>query len=116
MANLPDFGTGTGLLGIIATGFAAITGGILVLRKYLSSDAVDRAGDHAQLDIINMLRQQVTDERARADAAATARDNALSEIRALKDQVAQLTLQVQSMQQQLSKVQITVDKTAESTP
>lgn len=107
---MADLSSAPSLIGVIATGIMSILIGVTSLRKYLSRDAVDRAGDKAQLEIISMLRRQVMDERNRADAATLARDEALTEIRQLKDQIAKLTLQVQNMQTQLSQVQTTVSK------
>ena len=99
MADLPD---GTGLLGVLGTGVAGIAAGFLLLRKYLSGDSVERAGNDAQLQIITMLQDQVKQERLRADQAVAARDAAVEQISQLRAQVAQLSVQVQSLQNQIS--------------
>lgn len=98
MSEMPD---STGILGILGTGVAGIAAGFLLLRKYLSNDSVDRAGNEAQLQIIKMLQDQVTQERARADAAVTARDEAVNQIGMLRAQVAQLSMQVESLKTQV---------------
>lgn len=99
MVDVPD---GTGLIGVIGTSIAGIAAGILLLRKYLSSDSVERAGNDAQLQIIQMLQDQVKQERARADEAVASKDRALEQIAQLRAQVAELSLQVQNL-----KIQIT---------
>lgn len=100
MADIPD---GTGIFGYLGTGLAALSAGFLLLRKYLSNDSVERASNEAQLQIIQMLQEQVKNERARADAAVQARDQAVEQIGQLKAQVAELTLQVQSLHQEVAR-------------
>lgn len=111
MADMPD---STGILSILGTGVAGIAAGFLLLRKYLSGDSVERAGNDAQLQIIQMLQEQVKQERARADAAVTARDEAVNQIGMLRAQVAQLSMQVESLKTQVmasGAVQNTVPNT-----
>lgn len=103
MADLPE---GTGWAGLLA----GITGGILWLRKYLSESSVAQAINLAQTDLVTMLREQITLERARADAAEHARDEAIGQIGELKAQVAQLTAQVQGLKTQLAGVAQSVSK------
>lgn len=103
MDNLPG---ATGILGILGTSLAGIAAGFLLLRKYLSSDSVERQSNEAQLQIIQMLQDQVKQERARADAAVDARDKAVEQISQLRQQVAQLSLQVESLKTQIGAAQI----------
>lgn len=98
MTEVPD---STGILSILGTGVAGIAAGFLLLRKYLSGDSVERAGNAAQLQIIEMLQAQVNQERARADAAVLARDQAVEQIGQLRAQVAQLSMQVESLKTQV---------------
>jgi hypothetical protein len=98
MVDVPD---GTGLIGVIGTSIAGIAAGVLLLRKYLSSDSVERAGNDAQLQIIQMLQDQVKQERARADEATASKDRALEQIDQLRAQVAELSLQVQNLKVQI---------------
>lgn len=98
MSDLPEH---TGLAATIASGVAIITTGFLAIRNYLSNNSVGRAGNAAQLQVIQMLQDQVTRERARADAAISAKDEAIKEIGQLREQVAELTIQVQNMKNQL---------------
>lgn len=97
MADLPE---GTGWAGLAA----GITGALLWLRQYLSGSAVTQASNEAQVQVIQLLRDQLTAERARADAAEQARDEAIGQIGELKNQVAQLTAQVQGLKTQLAGV------------
>lgn len=99
MTDMPD---GTGLIGVIATGIAGLGAGLLLLRRYLSGDSVERAGNEAQLQIIQMLQDQVKQERARADAASSARDEAIQQIGLLRQQVAQLSTQVEGLKAQMT--------------
>lgn len=98
MVEVPDT---SGILSIFGTGIAGIAAGFLLLRKYLSGDSVERAGNGAQLQIIEMLQEQVKQERDRADAAVTARDQAVEQIGLLRAQVAQLSVQVESLKAQV---------------
>jgi hypothetical protein len=98
MVEVPDT---SGILSIFGTGIAGIAAGFLLLRKYLSGDSVERAGNDAQLQIIQMLQEQVKQERERADAASAARDQAIEQISQLRAQVAQLSVQVESLKTQV---------------
>jgi predicted ArsR family transcriptional regulator len=81
---------------------ATIAGGFIYLRKTLSSDSVERAGNDGLLQIIELLRAQVDREAARADAAVAARDDAVTQIGLLRNQVTQLSAQVENLQKLLS--------------
>lgn len=103
MADLPQ---GTGWAGLVIS----IAGALLWLRQYLSGSAVAQASNLAQTDLVTMLREQIALERARADAAEHARDEAIGQIGELKAQVAQLTAQVQGLKTQLAGVAQSVAK------
>jgi hypothetical protein len=98
MTDIPDT---TGILSILGTGVAGIATGFLLLRKYLSGDSVERAGNDAQLQIIQMLQDQIKQECARAHDAIVARDEAVNQIGLLRAQVAQLSMQVESLKTQV---------------
>jgi len=97
-----DFPGGTaGSIGAIA---AAITGGLLWLRKYLPSSAVDIAASGAQNDIITNLREQLEKETTRADRAEAARDGAIEQIGKMRLQIQDLALQVQMLQNEVNQL------------
>jgi hypothetical protein len=104
---MSDFPDGSGLIATIAGGIASIGAGFLLLRKYLSSDSVERAGNEGLLQIIELLRAQVDREQARADAAVKARDDAIDQITQLRQQVAELTTQVQNLRKQVGDTGVT---------
>lgn len=98
MADIPPGGwLGAVIAAIIMIGTASLS-----LRKYLSSDSVERAGNKAQLQVIQMLKEQLDYQRARAEAAEHTRDTAIAEIGKLRIQVTELTNQVQSLKTQLA--------------
>lgn len=92
-----------GSMGIV---IATCVTGFLALRKWLSNESVNTAANAAQTELINLLRQQIETERARADKAETARDLAIQQISALKEQVDTLTDQVQALRKQLKNGEI----------
>lgn len=98
MSDLPE-GSGT-IVGSIA-GIAAV---LLWLRNYLSGAAVTQVANDAQVQLVQMLREQLAQERTRADAAEKARDGAINQIGELRAQVDQLTAQVQGLKMQLAGV------------
>lgn len=98
--DLSGFPGGTG--GALGALVAAVGGGLLWLRKFLSRDAADRAADGAEKDIIDILRQQLQLERERSDKLVTSLDAANEQIGQLRAQVAELSAQVRGLQSQLS--------------
>lgn len=102
--QLPEELAGGGVGGWIGGIAAAIVGGGLMLRRWLSRDAVERAGDEARVEVIEMLTQQLAAANARADRFAQERNDAIREVGDLKVQVALLTERVTSMQRQLEKL------------
>lgn len=95
---LQSLGSNGGTLGIIV---ASLVGGVLWLRRFLSSDNVTNAANAAQTDLINMLRDQIDKERARADKAEQARDTAMTQIAQLQVQIEQLKSEVILLQKQV---------------
>lgn len=81
----------------IAIGGALGTAGV-AFWQWFKNNKLGEAGINAQLDVINMLKEQLDAERARADAATASRDSALDQIRGMKDQIAALTAQVQRLE------------------
>ncbi|WP_212589936.1 hypothetical protein [Bordetella genomosp. 7] len=75
-----------------------------MLRRWLSSDAVNRAADEARVEVIQMLTEQLAAANARADMFARERNDAIREVGDLKTQVALLTAQVRQMQAQLERL------------
>ena len=90
-------------LGVAFGAVAAAGGAILWLRKFLSGDAVDRAANEAQTQIIEMQRAQIEKESARADKAEAALASAL-------EQMSGLRKQIYALQEQVSKLQLQVDQ------
>lgn len=93
---LPN-GTTTGLLGVV---MAAIVGGILWLRRFLSSDNLGRGADAAQLAVIAMLNAQLASEQTRNERLQTALDNSTTQIDGLRKQIFDLTIEVQQLRKQ----------------
>lgn len=96
MADLPE-GSGT-----IGGAIVAIGAALLWLRQYLSNASVTQVSNLAQADLINMLREQIKNERARADAAENARDSAIAQIGQLRVQVQELSAKVGNLEHQLA--------------
>jgi len=94
-------GTG-GLLGVAG---AAVIGGVLWLRNFLSRSATDRAADTAQTAVIEMLNRQLATEQARSESFRKSLDDATTQIGALRRQVADLTDQISRLQADLRKFQ-----------
>ncbi|HEV2679428.1 MAG TPA: hypothetical protein VGV14_02915 [Rhodanobacter sp.] len=94
---LPDTDTLTagGIIG-------ACAGGLLWLRKYLSSDRVDRANDNAQINIIATLQAERDAAVKRADEAVALREQAMSAMNGLQLQIAQLQGQVEALSKQVA--------------
>lgn len=95
--NPPD----SQLWGLIGGAAGAVVAAFVMLRKYLSRDAVDRAGDAADIGAIKRLNDLLDEERkarreaeARADMFAKERNEAIMQIGELKGQIAALTMQV----------------------
>ncbi|WVS23981.1 hypothetical protein QkW1_58 [Ralstonia phage QkW1] len=95
--NPPD----SQLWGLIGGAAGAVVAAFVMLRKYLSRDAVDRAGDAADIGAIKRLNDLLDEERkarreaeARADVFAKERNEAIMQIGELKGQIAALTMQV----------------------
>lgn len=93
--------TVAGMIG--AAVVAIIAGGAWVMRLF-SRDAVDRSANSAQVEVINLLREQLAQERARGDSAEKALDEALTQMSALKAQVFDLTEQVRRLQTQIAAI------------
>lgn len=97
--------TPSSLTTLIGSACAAILAGALMLRKFLSKDAVARAGDTAEKDIIDILRSQLTIERDRNDKLLASLDAANTATGQLRAQVADLGDQVRRLQSQISSLQ-----------
>ncbi|VFR43368.1 hypothetical protein ANDA3_3066 [plant metagenome] len=104
MNLIPDELAGTGLSGWLGAVIASLIGGGFVLRRWLSRDAVERAGDRAEVNIIETLTVQLAAANARADLFASERNGAIREIGELKAQIERLNARVEIMQQQLERM------------
>lgn len=96
--NPPD----SQLWGVIGGAAGAVVAAFVMLRKYLSRDAVDRAGDQADIGAIKRLSDMLDEERKarreaeeRADMFAKERNEAIKQIGELKGQITALTMQVE---------------------
>lgn len=100
--------------------FVAVGGGIgtaaIAIWKWLSANKLSNAGVQAQLDVIQMLKEQLETERSRADTYQQARDEALDTVRQLKDTVASQTAQIAALTAQVQRLELTVKAATPSTP
>lgn len=95
-ANVPQ--PDSNLIGWFVAVGGAIGTAAIAAWKWLNANKLSQAGTDAQLDVINMLKEQLAVERARADEYQQARDLALDTVRQLKDQVSRLAMQVQQLE------------------
>lgn len=94
-------GTG-GLFGVAG---AAIIGGVLWLRNFLTKSATDRAADNAQTAVIDMLNRQLANEQARSESFRKSLDDATAQIGELRRQIADLTDQISKLKSQVQRFQ-----------
>lgn len=94
----PDGQNAFTLWGWLATGASAIGGAGLVFWNWFIRNKLSNAGNSAQLEVINMLKEQLEAERARSEQLMQSRDQALDTINQLKLQIAALALQVQKLE------------------
>jgi len=111
-----DLGPGTATW-LTGTG-AVVAGGLLWLRRFLSKDAADRAMDNADIGTVRRLNELLDSERearklaeARADQFAQERNELTrsmgqleGNILALTRQVEQLTKQVTTQSEEISRL------------
>lgn len=90
-----------GIAGAVSAAAATIIGGSLWLRKWLSRDAVERAGDKGTLSVIDMMQKQIDREREHSAQLMSALDSSHEQIGELRKQVADLTDQVRVLQGQV---------------
>lgn len=103
----PDYAQ---IANIILAGLAALGGGWLTIRKFLSKDSVDRAGNQADIGTINRLNKLLDEERKarreaenRADKFAHERNEAIQRIGSMEGQITALTGKVEMLQQLLER-------------
>lgn len=99
-SNLPG-----GIGGAIGVAGTVIVAALVWLRRFLSSDSVNRSADTAYRALIDDLRAQVTMERTRNQELRESRDAAIKQIDGLKEQVSALSEQVSKLQRQLESMQ-----------
>lgn len=102
--QLPEDFAGGGIGGWIGAIAATIVGGGLMLRRWLSKDSVERAGDEARVDVIDMLTKQLAAANTRADMFAKERNDAYREVADLREKVAKLETRMEYMQARLEKI------------
>ncbi|VFR94010.1 hypothetical protein RAN3_1899 [plant metagenome] len=102
--QLPEELAGSGLGGWLGALAATIVGGGLMLRRWLSRDSVERAGDEARVEVIDMLTTQLAAANARADMFAKERNDAYREVADLREKIARLETQMGYMQAKLEKL------------
>lgn len=94
----PDGGNWASIfLGLIGV----VTVGVLRMRKWLSRDSVDRAGDGAEFKVINMLNHQLALRDQHTTELLKALDEAQMQICQLRSQVALLVDQVRQLRLQV---------------
>lgn len=93
--------------------FVAVGGAVgtaaIAMWKWLSANKLSQAGSQAQLDVIEMLKEQLNTERSRADAMMQARDDALQIVNQLRVQVASLETQIARLTAQQAKLEQSVN-------
>lgn len=94
----PDGPNELSIWGWLATGASGIGVAGIALWKWFLSSRLSNAGSNAQLEVINMLKEQLEAERTRSEQMMKSRDDALDTINQLKLQIAALTLQVQKLE------------------
>ncbi|MDF3858073.1 hypothetical protein [Achromobacter denitrificans] len=102
--QLPEEFAGGGIGGWIGAIAATIVGGGLMLRRWLSKDSVERAGDEARVEVIDMLTTQLAAANARADMFAKERNDAYREVADLREKVARLETRMEHMQARLEMI------------
>lgn len=102
MIDDPQTAQPTTIAGMVGAAVVAIIAGGAWVMKFFSRDAVDRSANSAQVEVINLLREQLAQERSRADNAEKALDETLTQMSSLKLQVFDLTEQVRRLQLQIS--------------
>ncbi|KAG0923188.1 hypothetical protein G6F40_015600 [Rhizopus arrhizus] len=75
-----------------------------MLRRWLSKDSVERAGDEARVEVIDMLTTQLAAANARADMFAKERNDAYREVADLREKVARLETRMEHMQARLEMI------------
>lgn len=101
-----------GLLGVLGVAGSAA---FWWLKRLLRKDSIDAQGDGATKDIIVMLREQVQNERTRADQERDRADKLSSVLEAANQQITQLRTQVETLSGQVSKLQDQVVQLTNST-
>lgn len=96
--QLPEELAGSGLGGWLGALAATIVGGGLMLRRWLSRDSVERAGDEARVEVIQMLTEQLAAERARADKFAEDRNAAYGVIAEMRERIARLETRLEHLE------------------
>ncbi|WP_313064669.1 hypothetical protein [Achromobacter animicus] len=102
--QLPEDLAGGGIGGWIGAIAATVVGGGLMLRRWLSKDSVERAGDEARVEVIEMLTTQLAVANARADTFAKERNDAYREVADLREKVARLETRMEHMHARLEMI------------
>lgn len=102
--QLPEDLAGSGIGGWLGAIAATIVGGGLMLRRWLSKDSVERAGDEARVEVIDMLTTQLAAANARADMFAKERNDAYREVADLREKVARLETRMEHLQAKLEMI------------
>jgi len=103
--QIPEELSGGGIGGWIGAIAATVVGGGLFLRRWLSKDAVERAGDEAQKEVIDMLTAQLAAALARADTLTKELRLAYESIADLREKVARLETRMQIWEQEKARAQ-----------
>lgn len=98
MLDLPE---GSGGWGGLTAGAAAA---LIILRRLLSGQSVDLAGNKAQVNIIATLQVERDAAVKRADEAVAAREAALTQFGAFQLQIAQLQTKIEQLTEQVASL------------
>lgn len=110
--DAPDLNTlPGGPFGVLATAAAAIGGGFIFLRQYLSRGAADRADDAGRVSAINVYKELLEAERAaraladkRADDFAHERNEAIKALGEMQGQLTAMAGQLSEQTKELARL------------
>lgn len=109
MDDLNMNGVPGGPFGVLVTAAAAIGGGFVFLRQYLSRGAADRADDAGRVSAINVYKELLEAERAarvqadkRADDFARERNEAITMMGKLQGQLEGMQRQLQQATEEIA--------------
>ncbi len=116
MPDLNEFTPPGGALGGLAGGIGAIIAGVFWLRAKLSSSSVDRAGDRAEVNIIEVLQN----DNAKLREMLAASENqkleyfqksveSAAQVNSLQEKVTMLTEKIEELNNEVQRLRASVE-------